>query len=180
MRTAYISMGSNIKPRQNLPKVLRLLSERQIIAGLSTVYRTSPELNKDQPDYYNCVAAIRTDLGPKELKYNLLRKIERLLGRKRKKNKYASRTIDLDLIVYGSRRLKRAGMTLPDPEIWQRPYLAAGLKELGYRIRKKLGGEYEMGLHAKDYNRMKPLPGYTKYLRKELVKWNRIYRESKI
>ncbi len=150
MNTAYISLGSNIRPRQNIAKAIRILMGRQIVTGISTVYRTSPELNKDQPDYYNCVAAISTDLGPKELKYNLLRKIEALLGRSRNKDKYASRTIDLDLIVYGRLKIETAGMVLPDPEIQQRPYLAFGLKELGYPVKKKFDGQC----------RMRPLPGY--------------------
>lgn len=151
MRRAYISLGSNIKPRQNVVKALCLLSAHQIITGISTVYRTRPELNKVQPYYYNCVAAVRTALKSKDLKYNILRKIEGMLGRKRKKSKYASRTIDLDL------------MSLSDPQIRHRPYLALCLKELGCR-------KYQAAELTYSFGRMRPLPGYTKYLRTELRK----------
>jgi 2-amino-4-hydroxy-6-hydroxymethyldihydropteridine diphosphokinase len=161
MPTAYISMGSNIRPRQNVATALRLLSKSFNITGVSTVYRTKPELNKKQPQYYNCVIAVKTNISAKELKYRFLRKIEKLLGRKWHKDKFASRTIDLDLIAYGRLKTETAGMTLPDPEIPRRKYLAAGLGELKY------------GSSARPDTSMKPLPGYTKLLRKK-IKWSRI------
>ena len=127
MRSVYISIGSNINPRPNVLKALRLLSQLQTVTKISTVYRTRPELNRKQPDFYNCVIAIKTSLSPIQIK-NKLRKIEQQLGRKRTNDKFASRTIDLDLITYGNKKIK--SLNLPDPQIFQRPYLAAGLKEL--------------------------------------------------
>ncbi len=165
MSKAYISIGSNINPRRNVLKAMHLLSELQHITKVSTVYRTRPELNKKQSYFYNCVAEIKTTLSPEELKYDLLRKIEKQLGRKRTKDKFASRAIDLDLIAYGEPKLKIKNMNLPDPEILQRPYLAAGLSELKERIKpQNRGGSYS----NLPPNRMRPLSGYTKLLRKEL------------
>jgi len=53
--------------------------------------------------------------------------IENNLGRKRTADKYASRTIDLDLIVYGDMAMEVEGSKLPDPEILERPFLAIPL-----------------------------------------------------
>ncbi len=157
MPKAYISIGSNINPRRNVLKAMRMLSGLQHVTKVSTVYRTKPELNKKQPYFYNCVAEIKTTLSPGGLKYGLLRKIEKQLGRKRTKDKFASRTIDLDLIAYGGIK----NMNLPDPETLQRPYLAAGLSELELRNR---------GVSSSNlpHNSIRPLSGYTKLLRKEL------------
>ncbi len=165
MPKAYISVGSNINPRRNVLKAMRLLSELQHITEVSTVYRTKPELNKKQPYFYNCVVEIKTTLPPGELKHDLLRRVEKQLGRKRTKDKFASRTIDLDLIAYGGPKLKIKNMDLPDPEILQRPYLTAGLSELAPRIKPKNSGISSSNL---PHSRMRPLSGYTKLLRKEL------------
>jgi 2-amino-4-hydroxy-6-hydroxymethyldihydropteridine diphosphokinase len=163
MPTAYISAGSNIKPRGNIARALRLLSEKLAVTGVSAVYRTKPELGREQPDYYNCVIAVRTALAPGELQYGLLRDIEKQLGRRRSKDKFASRPIDLDLIAYGSLKSRlggqagKSGLVLPSPEIKSREYLAAGLAELKRGFAP-----------AKATPSMKPLRGYTKLLRKEL------------
>jgi 2-amino-4-hydroxy-6-hydroxymethyldihydropteridine diphosphokinase len=151
MPTAYISVGSNIEPRKNLIKAIRLLSEMLELTAVSTVYRTKPELNKDQPYFYDCVVSVKTDLSPKQLKYRFLRKVEKALGRKRSKDKFASRPIDLDLIAYSG--LKE----VMDPEISHRKYLQAGLGELKAGLPPIKKGSLPG---------MTPLHGYTKLLRR--------------
>ena len=64
------------------------------------VYRTEPLGRPEQPRYYNCVVEIETGIARVELKQTLLRPIEDALGRTHTADKFASRTIDLDLIVY--------------------------------------------------------------------------------
>jgi dihydroneopterin aldolase / 2-amino-4-hydroxy-6-hydroxymethyldihydropteridine diphosphokinase len=64
------------------------------------------------------------------LKLEILKTIEKQLGRRRTKDKYASRTIDLDLIVYGNLHLSTKNLTLPDPEIERRPFLIVPLNDL--------------------------------------------------
>jgi len=76
------------------------------------------------------VVEIETNFSPEELKYKVLRKIEKDLGRRRSRDKYASRTIDLDLILYDELIVKGDNFTLPDPQIAKRPYLAIPLYEL--------------------------------------------------
>jgi 2-amino-4-hydroxy-6-hydroxymethyldihydropteridine diphosphokinase len=93
-------MGSNIDPATNLEKALQLLKRETRVTNLSTVYQTDPEGRPEQPRYYNCAVEIETSLPPRELKFRVLRGIEQELGRTRSKDRFAARTIDLDLLVY--------------------------------------------------------------------------------
>ena len=165
---AFIGVGSNINPAENVRKAIRLLSKEEHISGISTVYETLPEGGLKQPRYYNCVVEIETKTPPEELKYKVLRKIEKDLGRNR--DKYASRTIDLDLILYDNLELKTDDFTLPDPQIASRPYLAIPLYELnpelvlpgsGLRIK-----ELASSLSRED---MQALHSYTEDLKKEII-----------
>ncbi len=132
-------MGSNIDPAENLQKALDLLGKKVRIGAVSTVYRTAPigkdgRENEGEPFYLNCVVMIETDIPPLDLKHRVLRKIEDRLGRVRGGERYASRTIDLDLILYGDSVLKEEGLSLPDPLIGTRPILAAPLAEIAPQL----------------------------------------------
>lgn len=127
---AFIAVGSNISPEENVRAALLALARQEQIIAVSTIYRTKPEGRLDQPDFYNCVVEIKTEKTPEALKYQVLRRIEASLGRQRTSNKFAPRTIDLDLMLYDNLVLDTDGLVLPDPEIASRPFLAACLSEL--------------------------------------------------
>ena len=170
MVRAYIEVGSNINPAENVRNAIRLLSKEVHILEISTIYQTQPEGGLKQPPYYNCVVAIETKASPEELKNRVLRKIERDLGRKRSRDEYASRTIDLDLILYDDLVLKNDDFILPDPKIAKRPYLAIPLSELepelilpgsGLSINKIASNLISEG--------MQPLYNYSELLKKEII-----------
>ncbi len=130
MTHAFIAVGSNIDPEENVRKAIRLLVSRTRVLGISTAYLTEPEGRPEQPPFYNLVVEIETELPPQELKYGVLRRIEADLGRKRTEDKWAPRRIDLDLILYNDLALETEDLTLPDPQILHRPFLAIPLGEL--------------------------------------------------
>jgi dihydroneopterin aldolase/2-amino-4-hydroxy-6-hydroxymethyldihydropteridine diphosphokinase len=130
MTIAFLSLGSNIEPGKNIFEAVRLLSYHVKVLKPSRVYLTEPLLRKSQPAYWNCVIEIETNLEPGKLKSDVLKAIEKKLGRKRTEDKYASRTIDIDLILYGNSRLSTRDLTIPDPEIRERPFLAVPLHEI--------------------------------------------------
>ncbi|MCX6353435.1 MAG: 2-amino-4-hydroxy-6-hydroxymethyldihydropteridine diphosphokinase [Candidatus Aureabacteria bacterium] len=169
MPQAFVSVGSNINPGKNVRRAIRLLSCLVEITGISTVYRTQAESRPSQPPYYNCVIRIKTDVGPEDLKYRVLHGIEGLLGRRREKDKFSPRTIDLDLLLYGNRRIITPSLTVPDPEISTRPYLAFALQELQPRLRLP-GSGVRIGTIASSTapRTMAPLRIYTGFLRKEI------------
>ncbi|MCE5185141.1 MAG: 2-amino-4-hydroxy-6-hydroxymethyldihydropteridine diphosphokinase [Planctomycetaceae bacterium] len=127
---AFVAVGSNIEPRENIPKALRLLSESVLIADISTFYRNPAWDRPRQSDYINGVIKIATSYDARALKFDVLRRIEAELGRVRTADKYAARTIDLDLILYGDLSIDEADLKLPDDNIAKRPFIALPLLEL--------------------------------------------------
>ncbi len=126
----FVSIASNIHPERNIPDALERLARQVRILGISTFYRNSPLDRPEQPEYLNGVCAIQTKRAPRALKFECLRTIEAELGRVRTGDKFAARTIDLDIAVYGSVTLRETDLVVPDPEIYERPFLAWPLYEL--------------------------------------------------
>lgn len=130
---AFIALGSNISPEANLPAAIRLLQRHPAVEVLkfSNVWESPPVGDENQPCFCNAAIEISTSLSPWELKYDVLRETERQLKRVRDPaNKNGPRTIDLDILLYGSDVVEQAGLTIPDPEIAARPFLAVPLAEL--------------------------------------------------
>jgi len=169
MERAFVSVGSNIDPENNVRKAVRLLSEQTHIRAVSTVYLTEPIGRAGQPPYYNCMLEIETRVPPLDLKRTILRRIEDSLGRARHKDKFAPRTIDLDLILYDDITMAGEELTLPDPDIVQRPFLALSLYELAPDLILP-GSGARIADVAADIQRttMKPLESYTDMLREEI------------
>jgi 2-amino-4-hydroxy-6-hydroxymethyldihydropteridine diphosphokinase len=179
MTQAFIGVGSNIEPAVNIEQAIRVLAQETQVTDVSTVYLTEAEGKPAQPPYYNCVVKIETDLPPTELKNRVLRGIETKLGRVRTEDKYAARTIDLDLILYDELAVTFGDLTLPNPDILHRSFLAVPLREL--IPGSTLPG---FGLCIDDIaaslvkNTMKPLANYTKQIRKEILHEQGTSRET--
>jgi 2-amino-4-hydroxy-6-hydroxymethyldihydropteridine diphosphokinase len=120
-RKVYLGIGSNIAPEIHLPRAVELLCDQVRIESISTVWETPPAGLKGQ-NFLNAALAINTQYSASLLKSLVLRPIEIRLGRVRTANKYAPRTIDLDILVYEERVL--------DPQIWSQAFLAVPLAEL--------------------------------------------------
>ena len=169
MSQAFVSVGSNIEPEENVSRAIKLLARQVSITGLSTVYITEPVGRPEQAPYYNCVVEIDTPLAPLELKNTVLRRIEGELGRVRGEDKFAPRAIDLDLILYGDVVMKTGDLVLPDPEIRNRPFLAGPLFELAPNLIMPDSKEpvSVIASHMRDSG-MTPLLAYTNRLLREL------------
>ncbi len=127
---AFIGVGSNIQPEHNIADALARLSKHVDITGISSFYKTAPLLRENQNDYLNGVWQINTLIPPKELKFSVLRTIEKELHRNRESDEYAPRTIDLDLLLYGDMVIQEDNLTIPDPDICKRSFIAFPLSEL--------------------------------------------------
>lgn len=131
--TAYIGVGSNVHPVRNIKKAFSELAGFCRIVAASTFYITEPLRGRKQPDYYNGVWAVETDIEPRSLKQKL-RNIEEMLGRRRLADKYASRPIDLDIVLYGDLVLCEDDIEIPDSHIAERPFLAVPIKEINPKM----------------------------------------------
>src|SRR4029434_5224936 len=107
---AFIGLGSNLShPRRQLARATAALAHlpHSRLIAVSPNYLSAPVGTSDpQPDYVNAVAAVRTALAPRAL-LRRLQAIERCQHRHRELNapRNAPRTLDLDLLLYGSRRI---------------------------------------------------------------------------
>ena len=170
MALTYIGMGSNIDPSSNIIKALTLLSEKMAIRGISTFYETLPLGRNKDPFYYNGVLKIETVYSPDYLKFNILRNIESALRRRRGIDKFAPRTIDLDILVYGDLSIHNRSLDIPDPDIKTRPFLSAALSELDCDLYFP-----EWGLTIIEINRgfedikLKALTEFTEILREDFL-----------
>lgn len=126
---AYLSVGSNIDPLQHIPAALDALMERVAVLRSSTFYRTAPVGRPDQPPFINGVWEIRADRPPEAMKVDVLRVIENRCKRIRSTDRYAPRTMDLDLVCQDGCRLQTAGLTLPHPDL-ARPFVGCCVLEL--------------------------------------------------
>lgn len=126
---AFISVGSNIEPERNILAALTSLASKTHVTGSSTFYRTTPLGRSDQPMYVNGVWQIHTDLEPGHVQKVLLRPIESSLGRWRSADKFAPRTIDLDLVLYDDLVSEGPKGKLPHPDI-ARPFVCGPVLEL--------------------------------------------------
>lgn len=127
---AFIGVGSNIHPKRNITDALTRLSKHVEIAAVSTFYKTMPVLRKNQDDYLNGVWQINTTRPPKELKFDVLKTIEKELLRITEPDRYDARTIDLDLLLYGDFVINEESFNIPDPDIYKRSFVAFPLFEL--------------------------------------------------
>ncbi|WP_135555219.1 2-amino-4-hydroxy-6-hydroxymethyldihydropteridine diphosphokinase [Paenibacillus cymbidii] len=128
---AYIGLGTNMGDRErHLRDALALLGERSGIRLLraSAVYETDPVGFTEQPAFLNMVALLRTDL-PAEALLDELLDIERTLGRTRD-IRWGPRTIDLDLLLYGTAKVKTERLDVPHPRMAERAFVLIPLLDV--------------------------------------------------
>ena len=133
--TAYIGLGSNLGDRAgNLLYAVRGLVEASfLVTKISAVYETEPVGIETDQKFLNMVAEIRSEaVTPSQMMARLLR-IEYLLGRTDKSLK-KSRTIDLDLLLFGDVRTDSPFLTVPHPRLHERNFVMIPLAEIAPRV----------------------------------------------
>jgi deoxyguanosine kinase len=135
LTTAYISLGSNVGDRDSaIQESLKMLGEVPEIelTHVSEIIETTPLGQASQPKYLNGVAEIKTTLSAEEL-HKKTAEIEKSLGRKREK-KWGSRTIDLDLLLFGEEMINSPDLTVPHPQMHLRSFVMKGLCKLNPKL----------------------------------------------
>jgi len=119
---AVIALGANIgNPKEQMDLAVAMLREATEFKLVSSYYSTKPVSDIPQPDYLNAVCIVESDLPALDL-LALLHGIEKTLGRERAE-KWGPRTIDLDLIQYGSLLSSADELQLPHPRAHERRFV---------------------------------------------------------
>ena len=143
MEIAYIGMGANLPspagpPEATLAEAVEWLGRCGRVVSRSSLYSTAPVGVADQPRFLNAVAAVETELGPRELLHELLR-IEHRFGRDRSSGeRNGPRTLDLDLLLYGDWVIGAAGLEIPHPRIAERAFVLIPLAEIASNVMESL------------------------------------------
>ena len=131
MTRAFVGIGANLgDPVAQVRRAVAALAglpETRLVAA-SSLYRTAPRGYAAQDDFVNAACLVETALAPRAL-LDQLRAIERAAGRERP-FKDAPRTLDLDLLLYGSETIDEPGLTVPHPRVHERAFALAPVVEL--------------------------------------------------
>lgn len=128
MARAYVSVGSNIDPGRNVRGAIAALRGRYGRLVVSPVYE-SPALGFEGADFYNLVVAFDTDEPARAIAEALLT-IERAHGRERRADGMHSRTLDLDLLLYGNVVINEPGLRLPRDDVARYAFVLRPLADI--------------------------------------------------
>jgi 2-amino-4-hydroxy-6-hydroxymethyldihydropteridine diphosphokinase len=127
----YIALGSNLGDRsrhlERAREALASLPDTELIRA-SSVEETEPLAGMKQPPYLNQMVLLETGLEPRDL-LHACQEIERREGRQRSE-RWGPRTLDLDIVQFGTRQVSEADLIIPHPELSNRDFWRRELVEL--------------------------------------------------
>lgn len=132
MARAFLGVGSNLGDREaTIRRAIAMLgaTDGVEVVAVSSLRETDPVGVVDQPRFLNGAVEIETRLRPRGV-LGLLLAIERELGRDRSGMRWGPRTIDLDLLVYGSETVDEQWLRVPHPRLHERRFALEPLAEL--------------------------------------------------
>jgi 2-amino-4-hydroxy-6-hydroxymethyldihydropteridine diphosphokinase len=133
--TAAVALGSNLDSpvgdrAANLRMAIEHLASVGRVVAVSSFYDTAPVGYLDQPRFLNATVLLETELAPHDLLEGLLA-IEKTMGRDRSSTvAKGPRVIDLDLLLFGTKVMQTATLTLPHPAMWERRFVLEPLAEI--------------------------------------------------
>lgn len=142
MAEVFVGVGSNVDPEENIRAGLVALARTFGVLRLSPVYRNRP-VGFEGDDFLNMVVAFDTDLGVESIAVEL-EKIEDASGRDRGGEKFGPRTLDIDLLLFGSEITRQGNHQIPRDEITRYAFVLRPLADLaGDRTHPGLGQTFE-------------------------------------
>ena len=132
MPRVFVAAGSNVDPERNLAKATREMESSFPDIEFSPWYRNRA-VGFDGADFINLVAGFTTQLPLHDV-VTRLRAIEELCGRPRAAPKWAPRSMDLDILLYGDLVCDEPGLKLPRPDLVKRPYMLGPMADLAPEV----------------------------------------------
>lgn len=136
---AFLLLGSNVEPEIHIPKAAHGIARFGRIGVVSQVYQSRPVARPGQPDFLNGGVLLETDMDLLTLSDHL-RALEVELGRVRRADKHAARTIDIDICLFGS-RIEREPVVIPAAELVEHAHVAVPIAELDPAFPHPITGE---------------------------------------
>lgn len=127
MNEVFVSIGSNIEAESNMILVKNYLDELFDVT-YSSIYKTPAE-GFEGEDFLNCVCKFDTKKSPSDLR-DLLKNIEKDMGRTSNQKGMSNRVIDLDLILYGNMQMNEDGLEIPSDDIAKYRFVLEPLVEI--------------------------------------------------
>ena len=124
----YVAAGSNVDAERNLQLAAAAMAREFAPVRFSPAYRNTA-VGFEGEDFVNFVMGFRTSLGVHEV-IDRLQHIEALCGRSRDAPKWAPRSMDLDILLFGDRVCDEPGLVLPRPDLVRRPYMLGPMADL--------------------------------------------------
>jgi len=132
---AYVGLGANLGRREeSIGSAIRMVNDlADVRVSRQSRLMENPAVGgpEDSPPFLNAVIEIETSLAPEVLLQHVL-SIEHALGRERRQ-KWAPRTIDLDLLLFGDTVISRPDLRIPHPLMHLREFVLAPLAEIAPR-----------------------------------------------
>ena len=148
MVSVYLGLGSNLRPKENLFRCVLELQRRFDLKQLSSVYQ-SAAAGFEGEDFLNAVAAVETTLSV-ETVFNELEVIHKLRGRKRGADQFLSRTLDIDLLLYGDEIIETH--RVPRSDILEYSFVLCPLAEIAPALKHPVTGR-TLAAHWEDFEK---------------------------
>ena len=133
-KVVYLSLGSNLGDRAaNLRAAIERIRALGEVVAVSSFYETEPVEVTAQPWFLNCAVKLDTEKMPKQLLAGIL-DVEQQMGRRRTQKK-GPRTIDIDILLFGSSVIETKGLTVPHPAMHERRFVLEPLAEIALDVR---------------------------------------------
>ncbi len=150
MAVVYLGLGSNIDAEKNLRLAVTELRRLFGEVAVSPVYR-SAALGFEGPDFLNLVVALEAEMSPFELIEHIER-IHSMAGRKRGPDRYSSRPLDIDLLLYGDRVDPEPPLRLPRRDILEHSFVLRPLADIAPDAVHPVTGR-TIGDHWREFDR---------------------------
>lgn len=153
MVEVFVAAGSNVDPVRHLRTALDALARIYPSLRVSPAYRNKA-VGFEGEDFINLVVGLSTPDPVTQVRANL-QQVEQLCGRPPQAPKWAPRTMDLDILLYGQRVSQEPGLILPRPDLIRRPYMLKPMVDIApdvehpvlHRTMRELWDEFDSAGH---------------------------------